>query len=116
MKRAQPERQLQAAVAEYLKYALPADAWFTSIPGGEGRATRTPGYVPGAPDMLIVHRGHALFIELKSPKGAIPASQALCHMRLIDAGCGRVCVARSLNDVVAFLGPRGVPLRAKVAA
>lgn len=115
MKRKQPERQLQKAVAEYLGRALPAGAFFSSIPGGEGRATRTPGYAAGLPDMLIIWDGRPFFLELKSKRGRVSPAQHETMLALIRNYAPTTTV-RSLEDIEDFARINGIPLRAKVAA
>lgn len=115
MRRKQPERQLQKAVAEFLSHALPPDAFFSSIPGGEGRATRTPGYRAGTPDVLTVYKGRALFVELKSPRGRLSVDQRTALSAIWNAG-GDLAICRSLLEVQDFLKLHGIPLRAKVLA
>ncbi len=113
MKRAQPERKLQALVSKYLSMALPHDAFFTAIPGGDRQMTRTPGYRSGTPDMLVIHQGKPLFIELKSLRGKTSATQNQVGEELVDAGADS-CVCRSLEHVEEYLRNWGIPLRASI--
>ena len=120
MKRAQPERQLQAAVAQYLKAALPADAFFSALPGGDGRMTRAPGYRAGLPDLMVFWNTGAadprlVFFELKSKVGRLSREQLECHnaMRIADAF---VYTVKSIAEVESWLRYCGIPLRAAVAA
>ena len=120
MKRQQPERALQKAVTDYLKLALPPEAFFSAIPGGDRQMTLTPGYVAGLPDILVIFCGDPLFIELKSEKGRVSETQKDVHEALWRSGA-RVETCRSLQGVEAALRFRGIPLRAttqpsKVAA
>lgn len=111
MKRKQPERQLQRAVFAFLKRAMPAESFFSAIPGGDRQMTRAPGYVSGLPDVLIVHEGAASFIELKSESGRTTDAQIDVHEALARAG-SFVTVCRSLPEVEKFLRFLGIPLRA----
>lgn len=110
-KRAQPERALQRAVCDYLKLALPAEAFFSAIPGGDRQMTLTPGYVAGLPDLMIVWDGYPLFIELKAPKGRVSEAQSDVHEALLRAGAD-VEVCRSVADVERTLRLLPIPLRA----
>lgn len=115
MKRAQPERQLQAAVAQYLKAALPADAFFSALPGGDGRMTRAPGYRSGLPDMMVLYKGQAIFFELKSKTGRVTQRQRDAADHITTAG-GIAWAVNSLIAVDGILRGSGVPLRARIAA
>ena len=121
--KAQPgfsEHQLQAAVAEFLGFALPPhEAVFCSIPNGGKRAKATAGKLKaeglqaGAPDLLILWRGRAIGLELKTGKGRLSAPQMAFSMRWTTAG-GVYAVARSLEEVAALLDAAGLPLRVKL--
>ncbi len=115
MRRKQPERALQQAAADYLNLALPDDAFFSSIPGGDGRATLTPGYVSGLPDAVLIYRGTSIFIEFKTEKGRVSDAQAWCHIRLGNAGA-EIAVIRSLDDLERLLDTFEIDTKAKVAA
>jgi hypothetical protein len=66
------------------------------------------GVVPGIPDICLIHRGRALYIELKAPghrvgntmkgRGYLSPDQRACHAALRDAGAV-VAVCWSLDDV-----------------
>jgi hypothetical protein len=112
------EQQLHRAVARFLDLALPHDAWWTTIPAGGGGRVRgaqlkAMGYKAGTPDILIVYRGRALFIELKAPKvGRESPEQIAVGHRIIMAGAGR-WLAWSLDDVERICGEHwNIPLRA----
>jgi hypothetical protein len=113
--RSAPEQRLQRAVAEYLAWALDPPAWFSAFPAGGGGQMRGLilkglGLKAGVPDILIVHRGRAWWIELKSVKGSVSAVQNSVHGALSDAGCD-VKVCRTLDDVRASLALWGIPTR-----
>ena len=114
-RRAQPERKLQAAVAEFLGWAAPPGMWWGAIPGGDRGVTLTPGYVAGSPDLLIVYRGRAIALELKSRTGQQQPAQRAVQMAWTLAG-GLYHVVRDVTEVEAFLRMLGVPLRGRVAA
>ena len=120
MKRQQPERALQKAVFDFLKRAMPPEAFFSAIPGGDRQMTLTPGYVAGLPDVLIIFKRTPLLIELKAPKGRLSESQRDVHAALERAGAF-VATARSVEQVEIILTLCNIPLHAttqpsKVAA
>jgi hypothetical protein len=93
------ERALQQSACDYLALALrPYGGFVSAIPGGDGKMTRAPGYRSGFPDLCIIVRGQAIFIELKSPKGRVKDHQRAVHADLERAGA-IVHVARSLEDI-----------------
>lgn len=115
--RPRAEHALHRSVVRFLRLALPDDAAFMHVPNHGRRGTleaallASLGQLPGAPDLLVVWRGRALFIELKTPVGALSKTQKLTHRRLIAAGAD-VCVCRSLEGVEASLREAGLRLRA----
>ena len=120
-RRKQPEQIFQRQVADFLTLALPApDAWFTTIPAGGGGKVRGAilkgmGYKAGTPDMLVIYRGRAIWLELKTPRGTLSERQEQCGIDLVQAGCFWT-VCRTLEDVERALKRFGVPLRATVGA
>lgn len=116
-----PEQQLHQAVARYLDLALPADSWWTTIPlGGGGRLRgaflKSMGAKKGTPDILVIYRGRAQFIELKSDKGRLSVAQQDTVRQLNNAGCSPIGVCRSVEQVAIVLEVCGIPLRARIAA
>ena len=117
-RRAQPEQQLQQAVARFLALALPEGSFFTAFPaGGGGRLRgaflRSMGLRAGVPDLMIIWQGHYHGIELKAEGGRATNIQKLCAATIEYAG-GRVAVCRSLQDVQETLAEWGIPLKARV--
>lgn len=111
----QRERAFQMAVARFLALALPDHALAFAIPGGDRHQTRTPGYVPGTPDLMIVYRGNAFFIELKAGKaGRVSLAQGSCHQALVECGA-KVAICRSLDDIADACMAWSIPLRARIA-
>ena len=108
------ERALQAAVFDFLRVALPSDATAFAVPNGDGKVTTMPGALSGVPDICIIFRGRPIFIELKTAKGAVRASQKWVHDKLTLSGAV-VVTLRSVEGVADFLAPL-IPLRARVAA
>ena len=115
--RAHEEDDLQRAVVEYLRWALPADAEYYHIPNGGKRPLREArrlvglGLRAGMPDLGFVWRGRALFIELKTRDGTASAAQLQMHRKLTYCGCP-VAVCRSVPQVEAWLRDQGIPLTA----
>ena len=63
------------------------------------------GSTPGVPDIVGIHNGKFIGIELKAPRGVVsPAQQAFID-RINQAG-GCAFVARTLEDVIDGLGLR----------
>lgn len=115
------EEALHVAVVDFLRRALPPDAVLHHSPN-EGmhkpqyRARQLrKGMRPGWPDLVVLHAGSLLCIELKTAKGRLSIVQQRCHDDIEKAG-GFVAVARSLEDVEAFLTTCGIPLRARMMA
>jgi hypothetical protein len=115
------ESGLQRAVHQYLSWALPPDAVHYAVPNGLMRSQKAraraqgEGVMAGVPDIAIVHRGRALFVELKSGRGVMSPAQRSMAQRLNYAGAA-VCCCRSVEEVEAALREACVPLRGSVAA
>lgn len=114
-----PEQDFQMQVARYLDLALPGDAFWTAFPAGGGGKIRGAilkgmGLKAGVPDILIVHEGRALFLELKAGRGRISPAQAKTHGDLWEAG-SPVAVCRSLSEVQMVLLRWAIPLKARAA-
>lgn len=113
------ESKLQREVVNFLRWALPPDAEFFSIPN-TGFASRKvtgrligEGLRAGVPDLEVVHQGRALFFELKSERGTLSTDQRQMHRRLLDAGA-EVYLSRSSRHVEAMLLEAGVRLRGRL--
>jgi len=121
-RRRHDEDDLQRAVVKYLRWALPHNATFNAIPLGGLRHKRAAqrlvglGTRAGWPDLEIVWHGHPpIFIELKTPKGALSMVQRQEIQKLIHCGAV-VMVCRSLAEVEQGLRDCGMRLSASVAA
>ena len=116
--RAHEEDDLQRAVVQYLRWALPAHAEVFHIPNGGRRPLKQAarlvglGLRAGIPDLCIVWRGRAYFIELKTKDGTPSAIQLQVHRKLIYCGCP-VAVCRSVPEVEAWLRAQGMNLMAQ---
>ena len=119
--RKRDEDRLHRSAVEFMRWALPDDAVFYHVPNGGLRSRKVAqrlsglGVVAGVPDLAVVHKGHAIFIELKAGRGTLSAAQRTMVRKLIYCGADVIC-ARTLPDVEAALRDAGVPLRGSVAA
>lgn len=112
----QRERSLQQQVVNFLNHALPPHSMVLAIPGGDRQATRTPGYVAGTPDLMILHLGDVFFVELKAGRaGRVSPAQATCHQAMAGCGCP-VTICRTLQDVADACMDWAIPLRGRLAA
>ncbi len=120
-----PEDALQQQVCSYLEHALPRASYWCAIPNGAvlagdkasrgrqmNRLKRT-GLKPGAPDLIIIHDGRLLAIELKAGTGKLSEAQATTSDAIVASG-GAYTVARSVDEVEAFLTSLDVPLRTRL--
>ncbi len=123
-KRAQPERSLQIRVATMLSWMLPPEVPWTSIAHGvfisgdrmaairAGARLKAMGLHAGWPDIHFIFKGRACYLELKAGQGRSP-EQKLVHSAIAAAG-GVVCVCKSEEEVIGFLGTLGVPMQARL--
>lgn len=111
-----PEQVFQASLVRALGAILTRETFFFAVPNG-GYRTRTEaailigqGVKSGVPDLVFIHRGTPLGLELKAGKGVVTDIQRLMHERLTAAGM-RVGVERTIDEAIGFLKNNGVPLR-----
>jgi hypothetical protein len=115
------EDSLQRDVCQFLAVALPTGATYFAVPNGGKRSKREAarmtglGLRAGVPDLVVIHRGRALFVELKAKRGVMSAAQRDMLRLLGFCGC-QVMLCRSVPEVEAALLAAGVPLRATVSA
>jgi hypothetical protein len=62
--------------------------------------------------LVITWRGRSIYIELKAKGGSLSPEQKAMHERLVLAGAVVLPIARSVDDVAAFLETLGMPLKA----
>lgn len=110
------EKALHQATAQFLSLALTPPDWFTTMPlGGGGKARggqlKAAGTKAGTPDILIISRGRAYWIELKTKRGSLSEQQRLTAVELKNADCAW-CVCRSVEEVEERLIAWGFNLRA----
>lgn len=119
--RGQDEFRLSCVVADHLARALPPRAVWSHFPAGEARSEITGarlkrmGLARGWPDYLILIDGRLLGIELKASGGKVSDVQRDVGDAFVANGAAWT-IARSLDDVEAFLIANDVPLRARIAA
>jgi hypothetical protein len=114
------EEKLQRDVLAFLHLALPTDAIVFAIPNGGLRSKKVAqrlsgqGVKAGIPDLQVIWRGRAYFIELKTASGRQSVQQR--HMANTLHYCGaHVMLCRSLGDVERSLREATIPLRASVS-
>ena len=113
------EEQIQTAVASFLDRALPDDALWFHCPNGGARnkvvaaKLKWAGVKAGVPDILIVWRQRLIGIELKAKTGTLSEAQKAMHQRLTLAGAVVLPIARSVDEVEAFLETLGMPLKGR---
>ncbi len=109
------ENDLQVQVAQALHYALPPDAWFTSIDHAtkseaEWQKKARRGVKAGVPDLVVLCRGKCVWIELKVGSNRPSDMQKLVAGQILCAG-HEWFVCWSLDEVVDALVGAGIPLR-----
>ena len=72
----------------------------------EAAIFKSLGVRAGAPDLLIVRTGQALFLELKAPGRKLSPAQTECHDALRRAGA-TVETADNIDAAIAFLNRIG---------
>ena len=121
MRMIETEAQLQANVITFFRHALPDETVYFAVPNGEYRTKKTgarlkkQGVMPGVADIIIVHEGRIIGLELKTKKGRQSAEQVEFAKRLTKAG-GAYYIARSLAEVELVLAAEHIGVKARVAA
>lgn len=117
--RSKPRREeasLQESLFAELQVTLPFDAFVFAVPNGgsrhpaEAKNLQKQGVVAGVPDLILIYRGKAFGLELKSEKGRTSDSQLKTFPKLRTAGM-RIEVARTRNEAVEHIKEMGIPLR-----
>ena len=109
----QSEAQLQAASAKYLALVLPKTIVAIHVPNegrrswAEGKRLKAAGMVAGCPDWLLLGKGRAWAIELKTARGNMSAAQHAFHDRLAAAEVP-VAICRSIDDIEYILKGWGI--------
>ena len=118
--RREEEWKTQRDFCQHLRWQLPADAEFFSIPNGGMRHSKVQakliatGLKAGIPDLCVIYRGAAIFLELKTARGQLSEHQRQMHRKLTYCGA-TVLVCRSLDGALEALR-EFVPLRGSVSA
>ena len=88
------ERAITDAIIRHLKRLRDAgeQVWWFKVAGG-------PMQTSGIPDLCVVFRGRAVFLEVKLPRGRTTVLQERRMEEIRRAG-GTAVVARSVADVV----------------
>ena len=111
--RAYPESQLQRAVIQFLKLSGAPNLIFFACPNGVPMARRTIahqlsiGLLPGVADLVIVHDGQAMFLEIKAKGGKQQPSQ-IAFEKLCKANSSAYAVVDNINDAIKQLTAWGV--------
>jgi hypothetical protein len=111
-RRQRPEAILQRSLVEHMRWCARGDVWWTHIPNGGWRSPieaaifKSLGVREGAPDLLVIHAGQPLFLELKAAGRKLSPVQTECHDALRRAGA-TVETADNIDTAVAFLNRIG---------
>lgn len=110
------EEAIHLDLVEALRnWAKPNCLWF-HCPNGErrdvitGAKLKRMGVRAGAADLMFVHRGRVLFIELKDHKGKQSASQ-VAFQSIAESAGAEYYVVRSVAHALCILGERGMLIR-----
>lgn len=119
-RRGTPEADLQRAVVQALRFALPRSAIIhhcaneVTEPGPRGAKRQAilvgMGVHRGFPDLMVISDGRVLFLELKAPKGRLRPDQEAFRDAVLAQGLSWALV-RSLDDALGALGDHGFATR-----
>ena len=120
-RRGTPEADLQRAVVQALRLALPRTAIIhhcaneVTEPGPRGAKRQAilvgMGVHAGFADLMVLCDGRVLFLELKAPKGRLRPTQEAFRDAVLAQGFGWALV-RSLDDALGALADHGFHARA----
>lgn len=115
-----PEADLQRAVVQALRFALPRTAIIhhcaneVTEAGPRGAKRQAilvgMGVHAGFADLIILCDGHVLFLELKAPKGRLRPDQETFRDAVLAQGFGWALV-RGLDDALGALAEHGFATR-----
>jgi hypothetical protein len=111
--RSRPEDDIQRAVFTHIRQRAAPGVFAFHVPNGGYRKPREAailkglGVMPGVPDIVIIHKGHAYGLELKAPGGR-PTERQLLAMAAMDEAGGFVCMAEGLDRALAVLEGWGI--------
>ena len=122
-RRGTPEADLQRAVVQALRIALPRSAIIhhcvNEVTEAGPRGARRQailvgmGVHPGFADLIVMSAGRVLFLELKAPKGRLRPEQEAFRDAVQAQGFGWALV-RSLDDALGALADNGFTSRAQL--
>jgi len=113
-----PEHKIQVAIIKWLRAVMPV-CMIAHVRNEHGKAGKSgmlaaqrqkaAGVMSGFPDLICLPYANvgAFFIEVKSARGRVSTQQQQVHAMLRERGYP-VCVARSVDDVRAFLQAEGI--------
>jgi hypothetical protein len=104
------EGEIQRAVFRHLARCAMPGAVYWHCPNDKS-SRRKAGYLAGAHDVMILHRGKFYSIELKVPKRA-PTEDQLKFRDRINAAGGYSFVAHGLDQALAALEAWGIVRKA----
>jgi hypothetical protein len=120
-----PEADLQRAVVEVLRLALPREAIIhhsaneVTEPGPRGARRQAilvgMGVHAGFADLIVMSEGRILFLELKSLRGRLRPSQEAFRDAVLAQGFGWALV-RSIDDALGALAEYGLTTRINPAS
>ena len=123
-RRGTPEADVQRAIVQALRIALPRDAIVhhcaneVSEPGPRGAKRQAilvgMGVHAGFADLMILCDGRVLFLELKAPKGRLSPDQEAFRDAVVAQGFAWALV-RSVDDALGALADHGFTSRAQSA-
>lgn len=113
--RKNPEQDFQISLVRDLRRILSPEVFLTAFPaggGGErrGKFLKATGLVSGVPDLLLIYKGHAYWLELKAPGRGRSTAQIVTAELLDDAG-SPTWIARSLDEALNALEVWNIPTR-----
>lgn len=100
-----PEEILTTRCVDFLRLAAPQDLFFTHVPNEAPRHVvghfiqEAMGRQVGMPDLHLLFRGKAFYVEIKTPGKKPTAEQLNCMERIIAAG-GRCAWVDNFDDFV----------------
>lgn len=115
------EQTLQRDCIDFLRQCAPDGLAWTAINPVPAKSkavagiSKAMGMRAGIPDLLVVWKGRAIFVEFKAAGGSLSPAQRDCHAGLMLAGA-LVHTVKSLDEFIDFIITVGVPIRARIAA
>jgi len=122
-RRGTPEADLQRAVVQALRFALPKTAIIqhcaneVTEPGPRGAKRQAilvgMGVHAGFADLMVICDRRVLFLELKAPKGRLRPAQEAFRDAVLSQGFGWALV-RSVDDALGALADNGFTSRVQL--